>query len=77
MAASPAVARTGGATLATVVHFYRDVFSLVPAGEVRDVAKMLKPIHAQESRKAATEKTPAVIAELKAVKLTTAAELPE
>ncbi|RXV59856.1 hypothetical protein C6W92_14315 [Roseovarius sp. A46] len=30
------------------VHFYRNVFSLVPSGKVRDVSKMLKAIHAQE-----------------------------
>ncbi|WBU54815.1 transposase [Paracoccus sp. SCSIO 75233] len=34
-----------------VVHFYRNVFSLVPAGKVRDVAKMLKTIHAQEDHR--------------------------
>ena len=57
-----------------VVHFYRNVFSLVPAGRVRDVARMLKAVHAQESRKAAAEKTAAVIAELRAMKPTRAAE---
>ena len=36
-----------------VVHFYRNVFSVVPAGKVRDVTKILKAIHAQEERKAA------------------------
>ncbi len=46
-----------------VVHFYRNVFSLVPSGKVRDVAKMLKAIHAQENRKAAAEKMAAVIAD--------------
>lgn len=58
-----------------VVHFYRNVFSLVPSGKVRDVAKMLKAIHAQENRKAAAEKMAAVIADLRAMKLTKAAEL--
>lgn len=33
-----------------VVHFYRNVFSLVPSGKVREVATMLKAIHAQEAR---------------------------
>ena len=60
-----------------VVHFYRNVFSLVPAAKVRDIAKMLKAIHAQENRRAAAEKMAAVIAELKAMKLTKAAELLE
>ena len=56
-----------------VVHFYRNVFSLVPAAKVRDIAKMLKAIHAQENRRAAAEKMAAV----KAMKLTKAAELLE
>ncbi len=58
-----------------VVHFYRNVFSLVPSGRVRDIARMLKAIHAQEDRKAAAEKMQAVIAELRAQKLARAAEL--
>ena len=36
-----------------VVHFYRNVFSLVPKGKVREVATMLKAIHAQEDRQEA------------------------
>ncbi len=47
-----------------VVHFYRNVFSLVPSGKIRDIARMLKAIHPQESRKAAAEKMAVVIAEL-------------
>lgn len=58
-----------------VVHFYRNVFSLVPAGKVRDIAKMLKAIHAQEDRKAASEKMATVISDLRAMKLVRAAEL--
>ena len=58
-----------------VVHFYRNVFSLVPSGKVRDVAKMLKAIHAQENRKAAAEKMAAIVSELRAMRLTKAAEL--
>ncbi|MEW9922245.1 IS256 family transposase [Marimonas sp. MJW-29] len=60
-----------------VVHFYRNVFSLVPSGKVRDIARMLKAIHAQENRKAAAEKMKAVIADLRAMKLNKAAELLE
>ena len=60
-----------------VVHFYRNVFSAVPAGKVRDIAKMLKAIHAQESCEAAAEKMAAVIAELRATKLRKAADLLE
>ena len=33
-----------------IIHFYRNVFSHVPAAKVRDVAHMLNAIHAQESR---------------------------
>ena len=31
-----------------VVHFYRKVFSVVPESKVKNVAKMLRAIHAQE-----------------------------
>ena len=41
------------------------MFSAVPRSKVKYVAKMLKAIHAQESKKAAMEKARAVIAELK------------
>ena len=56
-----------------VVHFYRNVFSVVPKSKVKLVAKMLKAIHAQESKKAAREKVKAVIAELRTLKLRDAA----
>ena len=35
------------------VHFYRNIFSAVPRSKVRLVAKILKAIHAKESKKAA------------------------
>ena len=57
-----------------VVHFYRNVFSVVPKSKAKNVAKMLKAIHAQESKKASREKAAAVIAELKAMKLPEAAK---
>ena len=57
-----------------IVHFYRNVFSVVPKSKVKNVAKMLKAIHAQESKKASREKAKAVIAELKAMKLPEAAK---
>ena len=57
-----------------VVHFYRNVFSVVPKSKVKNVAKMLKAIHAQESKKASCEKAAAVASELKAMKLTEAAK---
>ncbi|KAA5604276.1 IS256 family transposase [Roseospira marina] len=58
-----------------MVHFYRNVFSHVPATKVREIAHMLKAIHAQENREAAQEKADAVEAELRRQKLTRAAEL--
>ena len=56
------------------VHFYRNVFSVVPKSKVKTVAKMLKAIHAQGSKKASREKAAAVVAELKAMKLREAAK---
>ena len=32
------------------VHFYRNIFSVTPRSKVKLVAKMLKAIHAQESK---------------------------
>jgi len=59
------------------VHFYRNVFSHVPSTKVRDVAAMLKAIHAQENREAAEAKATDVVSKLKAMKLRAAAELVE
>ena len=56
------------------VHFYRNVFTNVPSTKVKDVAAMLKAIHAQEDREAALEKSQLVIEKLKAMKLSTAAK---
>ena len=56
------------------VHFYRNVFSVVPKSKVKIVTKMLKAIHAQESKKASREKSKAVVAELRAMKLKEAAK---
>jgi putative transposase len=39
-----------------IVHFYRNVFSVVPKAKVKQVAAMLKAIHAQEDHEAAQEK---------------------
>jgi putative transposase len=60
-----------------MVHFYRNVFSHVPATKVREVSHMLKAIHAQESREAADQKARAIIADLRASKMSTAADLVE
>jgi len=57
------------------VHFYRNVFSHVPSKKVREVAAMLKAIHAQESREAAQTKAKDVVAKLKEMKLRAAAAL--
>jgi transposase-like protein len=56
------------------VHFYRNVFSVTPRSKVKLAAKMLKTIHAQESKKAAREKAKNVIEELRAMKLAEAAK---
>ncbi len=56
------------------VHFYRNVFSAVPCSKVKLVAKMLKAIHAQESKKAAREKAELVIAQVLEIKLKKAAK---
>jgi transposase-like protein len=57
-----------------VVHFYRNVFSVVPSGKVREVAAMLKAIHAAEDIAAAQDKADQVVAKLRAMKLTAAAD---
>jgi putative transposase len=59
------------------VHFYRNVFSHVPSTKLREVAAMLKAIHAQENREAAEAKATDVVSKLRAMKLSTAAELVE
>ena len=56
------------------VHFYRNVFSVVPRGKMRDVSDMLKAIHAQEDLEAALEKAKAVSDKLKTLRLTAAAK---
>ena len=57
------------------VHFYRNVFSVVPKGKLREVVAMLKAIHAQEDREEATLKAQAVMKKLEAMKLSKAARL--
>lgn len=57
------------------VHFYRNVWTAVPTGKVKEVAAMLKAIHAQEDAKAAREKAAQIVAKLKAMKLGRAAEI--
>lgn len=59
------------------VHFYRNVFSHVPSRKVKDVAMMLKAIHAQESLAAAKDKAQRVVKQLKIMRLQKAAALVE
>src|SRR5436853_607983 len=58
-----------------VVHFYRNVFTAVPSGKVKEVAAMLKAIHAQEDREAARAKAAAVTEKLAGMRLSKAAEV--
>jgi putative transposase len=60
-----------------VVHWYRGLFSHVPREKLREVAAMLKAIHAQEDRAAAEAKAKDVVAKLRAARMRKAAELVE
>ena len=50
-----------------IVPFYRNDFSIIPKSKGKIVAKMLKAIHVQKSKKASCEKARAVVAELRAM----------
>ena len=52
-----------------VVHFYRNVFTVVPKGKVKEVAAMLKAIHAQEDKKGGTAEVSLVIKKLQTMRL--------
>jgi putative transposase len=56
------------------VHYYRNVFSVVPKAKVAEVALMLKAIHACEDKESAMQKVAAVREKLEQMKLTKAAE---
>ena len=56
------------------VHFYRNVFTVVPRGKVKHVAMMLKAIHASEDLQAARDKANSVVQKLKEMKLPKAAK---
>ena len=60
-----------------MVHFYRNIFSHVPATKVREVSYMLKAIHSQENRNAADRKARAIVEGLRAGRMNTAADLVE
>ena len=57
-----------------IVHFYRNVFSVVPRKKMPEVAAMLKAIHASEDKQAAVEKAGAVFSKLEEMKLKEAAK---
>lgn len=56
------------------VHFYRNVFTVVPRTKIREVSRMLKAIHAQEDRDAAIHKAKQVVQRLRDMKLQSAAK---
>jgi len=60
-----------------VVHFYRNVLSVTPKGRSKEVATMLKAIHAQEDHAAASAKVQQVVEKLRALRLSKAAEVVE
>jgi transposase-like protein len=58
-----------------MVHWYRNVLSVVPRGKAREVMAMLKAIHAQEDRQAARDKAQVVADKLDAMRLGQAATI--
>jgi putative transposase len=58
-----------------MVHWYRNVWTAVPKGKVKEVAAMLKAIHAQEDRQAARQKAQAVVEKLESLRLSKAAQV--
>ena len=57
-----------------IVHFYRNIFTDVPRNKVKEVALMLKAIHAQENEEEAIKKSHSVALKLREMKLKTASE---
>lgn len=60
-----------------MVHFYRNVFSHVPNAKMKEVARMLKAIHAQESLASARTKAADIVDQLKQMRMGKAAALVE
>lgn len=56
------------------VHFYRNVLKDVPRTKSREVAAMLKAVHAQEDRQAARQKAKLVVEKLRSLRLEAAAK---
>lgn len=59
------------------MRWYRNIFSHVPSTKAREIAAMLKAIHASEDIAAAREKAIRVIEKLRGLRLNRAAELAE
>lgn len=60
-----------------MVHWFRNVLTVIPTGKTREVVAMLKAIHAQEDRQAAEKKAADVVAKLREGRLTQAAQIVE
>jgi len=58
-----------------MVHWYRNVMSVVPKSKVKEVMAMLKAIHAQEDRQAARDKASLVADKLDTMRLSQAATI--
>ena len=56
------------------VHFYRNILKDVPRTKSREVAAMLKAVHAQEDRQAARQKAKLVVEKLRSLRLEAAAK---
>lgn len=54
--------------------FYRNVFGVVPAKRMREVAAMLKAIHASEDKEAARQKSDQVCEKLEGLRIKEAAK---
>lgn len=57
-----------------IVHFYRNIFSATPRRRIKLISRMLKAIHAQESKAASREKAKQIAEQLREMKLPEAAK---
>ena len=60
-----------------MVHWFRNVLTVVPTSKASEVVAMLKAIHAQEDRPAAEKKAADVVTKLQGMKLAKAAKIVE
>ena len=58
-----------------VVHFYRNVLNATPRGKAKEVALMLKAVHAQEDKEAARQKATEVVKKLRSMRLEKASKI--